>query len=94
MEYFRLGMTFLSPSTNYMYHICLKGVGFYTCTCQDFLNKFINIRKTEHITSRFKGGRAVTFFFFKFMRVKERRGSDLRALYSFGPFCIPSAVVN
>ena len=58
MECFRLGMIFLSPGTNNMYHICLLGVGFSTCTYQDFLNKFINIRKTEHITSRLKGGRA------------------------------------
>ena len=32
--------------------------------------------------------------FFKFMRVKERRWTDHRALCSFGPFCIPSVVVN
>ena len=33
-------------------------------------------------------------FFFTFMRVKVRRGMDHHALYSFGPFCIPSVVVN
>ena len=33
-------------------------------------------------------------FLVDFMRVKGRRGKGHRVLYSFGPFCIPSVVVN